>query len=293
MTPYVRIEDRFYPEAKGLRKHFDEQFANPLDVHENRFVWDFWNVPDQYCHLRTPAYHYFPEDQYETFHRYLVEWGRENLGCHDISPTWLSSYPEGSFQNVHVDEPHGPLAFVFSLTKSAKDFSGGETVISREKRVKGITRSKREVKTSPSKLFKRPIKVPAKFNRLVIFDPSFPHGVSETKGTKDPRKTRLVIHGWFVQPRPFWEGSLDVEEVQSEMDDLVSKISESKPLKTCSGYIGLRAHVSKSGEITEVDTLVSTLHTPSAVEIITEKVKEMRFAPQSEPSRLTIPLVFS
>lgn len=293
MTPYLRIEDRFYSKAKNLRRYFDDQFSDPLEVHENRFVWDFWNVPDQYCHLRTPAYHYFPEEQYEAFHRYLVEWGRENLGCHDISPTWLSSYPEGSFQNVHVDEPHGPLAFVFSLTKSTKDFSGGETVLSRERAVKGITRTKREVKASPLKLFKKPIKLSPDFNRLIVFDPSYPHGVSETKGTKDPRETRLVIHGWFVQPRPFWEGPLEAEEVQEAIDDLVLTVSESRILKSCFGYIGLRAGIAKTGEVTKVDTLVSTLNSDSSVQVISEMAQKMRFAPQSEPSQVTIPLIFS
>lgn len=293
MTPYIKLKNRFYPRAKVLREYFDNQFRNPLQVHENRFVWDYWNVPDQYCHLRTPAYHYFPEKDYEAFHRYLVEWGRENLGCHDISPTWLSSYPEGSFQNVHVDEPHGPLAFVFSLTKSSAAFTGGETIISREKKVKGITSSKRELKRPPLKVFKKPLKIEPSFNRLTVFDPSYPHGVSETKGTKDPRKSRLVIHGWFVQPRPFWEGPLEADEVQNGIDGLIDKISEAKELRSCMGYLGLRLQISETGQVVGIKTLVSTLNSEAALKQIISKSKEMKFSIQAEPSRLTIPLVFS
>jgi len=42
-----------------------------------------------------------------------------------------------------------------------------------------------------------------------VFDPRIPHGVRTVTGTHDPREGRLVIHGWFVQPRPFIRGPLD------------------------------------------------------------------------------------
>ena len=38
-------------------------------------------------------------------------------------------------------------------------------------------------------------RVPSPFNRLTVFDPRFPHGVREVRGTRDPRKGRLVLHG--------------------------------------------------------------------------------------------------
>ena len=41
-----------------------------------------------------------------------------------------------------------------------------------------------------------------------VFDPRIPHGVRQVTGTHDPREGRLVIHGWFVQPRPFVRGPL-------------------------------------------------------------------------------------
>src|SRR5690606_11307218 len=110
---------------------------------------------------------------------------------------------------------------VFSLTTSQKSFKGGRTIISKEKKLKGLTQRKKELRSAPLKIFKKFLSIPADFNRLIVFDPSFPHGVSETKGTKDPRHSRLVIHGWFVQPRPFWTGDLGVDEVQNQIDQVI------------------------------------------------------------------------
>lgn len=33
------------------------------------------------------------------------------------------------------------------------------------------------------------------FNQLTVFDPRFPHGVRPVHGTRDPMKSRLVLHG--------------------------------------------------------------------------------------------------
>ena len=124
------IVDRFAPQAQALRAVFDERFADPRRTNGDRFVWDYWHVPGQYTALRTPAYHYFPKPIYEAFHNHLVWWGRRNLGCHDVSPPWLSCYIEGCRQELHGDVPHGPWAFVFSLTPwQRRQFRGGETLM--------------------------------------------------------------------------------------------------------------------------------------------------------------------
>ena len=44
------------------------------------------------------------------------------------------------------------------------------------------------------------------FNRLTVFDGRYPHGVRPVEGTRDPLKARLVLHGWFTEPTPFFEG---------------------------------------------------------------------------------------
>ena len=46
------------------------------------------------------------------------------------------------------------------------------------------------------------------FNRMTVFDPRLPHGVSIVEGTRDPREGRLVLHGWFNEPAPFFSVSV-------------------------------------------------------------------------------------
>jgi len=90
MPRSYQLVERFAPEAAALRAIFDDRFADPRSTRGDRFVWDYWHVPNQYTHLRTPAWTYFPRALYTAFHRRLVAWGRATLGCHDISPPWLS-----------------------------------------------------------------------------------------------------------------------------------------------------------------------------------------------------------
>ena len=80
MSRSVQLVERFAPEAAALRAVFDERFADPRSTRGDRFVWDYWHVPGQYTHLRTPAWTYFPRSIYGALHQRLVAWGRETLG---------------------------------------------------------------------------------------------------------------------------------------------------------------------------------------------------------------------
>jgi hypothetical protein len=57
----------------------------------------------------------------------LIDLGT-SVGLTAISPPWMSLYTEGDTQNFHTDAPHGPLAFVLSLSREG-DFFGGETML--------------------------------------------------------------------------------------------------------------------------------------------------------------------
>lgn len=59
-----------------------------------------------------------------------MTYAREELGCAGVTPVWLSCYVDGCRQELHADVPHGPWAFVLSLTRwDARKFTGGETFI--------------------------------------------------------------------------------------------------------------------------------------------------------------------
>lgn len=258
--------DKFYKDARELRAEFDAKFAEPLHTHAERFVWDYWHVPGEYTHLRTPAYNYFESKRYQTFHRYLVQWGREHLGCHDISPPWLSCYVEGCKQEPHQDIPHGPLAFVFSLTPAKRKFRGGETFIQKPKAL-----------------------ITPDFNRLVLFNPSLLHGVREVKGTHDPRHGRLVIHGWFVNPRPFWVGPLKADQVRKALDQGLAQIPFAQ-LGLGSGFGAFRLSIDRQGRVHQVRTLIETFKHSSRVKKLLPYFTRFRFPKLDAKSSLTLPL---
>ena len=110
-------------------------------------------MPGQYTLLRTPAQDFFDAKLFRraalarcAFRPFrgaltsarlacskledaLLQYGREALGCGGISPIWLSYYVSGCRQELHADVPHGPWAFVLSLTPQQRAFTGGETMI--------------------------------------------------------------------------------------------------------------------------------------------------------------------
>jgi hypothetical protein len=297
----VLIVDDFSPEAPKLRDVFDARFENPRSTRADRFVWDYWHVPGQYTALRTPAWTYFPKAIYERFHRSLVTWGRETLGCHDISPPWLSLYIEGCKQELHGDLPHGPWAFVFSLTDwRTRTFAGGETLLVRDE-VLDFWQDFASVRGVEERELIRAIE--PRMNRLTVFDPRIPHGVRRVSGTHDPREGRLVMHGWFVQPRPFIAGPLSTSALGERIEGLGAKIGE---LLRASGDLAMAGLVSfafgvdRLGRVRDVRVLSDTTRVPRAGEPARKRViarirselSTWRFARQRGPSRVTLPLVF-
>ncbi len=293
------VVDRFSPQAAELRAHFEERFADPHRATSDRFVWDLWNVPGQYTALRTPAYAYFPKRAYDAFHQALVWWGRRTLGCHDVSPPWLSCYVNGCEQRWHSDVPHGPFAFVFSLTPSAKRFRGGQTLILKP----AILDFWRHF-GAPLRAFEEAEvldEVEPKFNRLTVFDPRLPHGVRRVDGSLEPRDGRLVIHGWFVQPRPFIEGPVRQAELARELrrlDAVVGKSLESG--LEVDGALSLTLTVAPGGQVVKAGVLVDTTRTVPEVEALRRALvrdvqraaRSFVFRPRSSASRIALPVLF-
>lgn len=294
----VLIVDEFSPEAARLRGVFDERFANPRSTRSDRFVWDWWHVPGQYTALRTPAWTYFPRPIYERFHRALVAWGRATLGCHDVSPPWLSLYVEGCKQELHGDLPHGPWAFVFSLTPwRGRVFDGGETLLLRDEvldfwadfaSVRGVEEAELIRAIEP------------RMNRLTVFDPRIPHGVRRVTGTHDPREGRLVVHGWFVQPRPFVEGPLPIKALGARIDELSARIGGYVGMLPVAGLASFAFAVDRAGRVRDVRVLSDTTRVPrtderarkALIRAIRTDLANWRFGAQRGPSRVTLPLVF-
>lgn len=302
MQKSVMTVDSFSADARKMRGVFESRFRDPLNARADRFVWDYWHVPGQYTALRTPAYHFFPKTMYDRFHNHLVWWGRRNLGCHDVSPPWMSCYVDGCKQELHGDLPHGPWAFVFSLTPwSARRFTGGETVLIRDEvldywnpesslRGRGLERAE---------IFRE---VPARFNRLTVFDPRIPHGVNEVRGVHDVLDGRLVIHGWFVQPRPFIEGPLGTKALQGLIDDLSGGLAGLfEAGLEVQGMTSLKFAVSRAGRTGRIEVLSSSLRSSERGSAATREVlkftkrflESARLPKQRAPSSVTLPLIFA
>lgn len=226
----------------------------------DRFVWDYWHVPGQYTHLRTPAWEYFPRALFRTFQERLAAWGRRNLGCRGLSPLWLSNYVEGCRQEWHADVPHGPWAFVFSLSVGhGRAFRGGETKLLRPETLRywdtfsAAGGGERE-RAGVVKL------VAPRFNRLTVFDPRVPHGVTEVKGTQDPREGRLVLHGWFSDPSPFAEGALTNAQVRRPVNEaLLGVRAMVNELGELHGTAAFRLRVSAAGKVSGVAALANSV----------------------------------
>jgi hypothetical protein len=294
----VIVVDRFAPEIRDLRAVFDARFAAPREAHADRFVWDYWHVPDQYTSLRTPAWTYFPRRLYARFHNRLVDWGRAQLGCHDISPPWLSLYVEGCRQELHGDLPHGPWAFVVSLTRwRGRRFRGGETLLLRDE-VHDFWHVFASVRSVEHGELVRC--VAPELGRLVVFDPRIPHGVRPVTGTHDPREGRLVIHGWFVQPRPFVRGALPVRALAARIAELTEQLAGWLAGLPIAGLVSIAFDVDRSGRVRAPRVLSDTTRVPrgderaraALVRRIRGAIASWRFARQRAPSHVTLPLVF-
>lgn len=296
---HILTKDNFYSGATKMRQHFESQFKNPRETKTQRFVWDYWHVPDQYTLLRTPAYYYFPKSVYESFHKYLVQWGRENLGCHDISAPWLSYYINGCSQSLHSDVPHGPWAYVFSLTPwRGRKWTGGETLVLKPQVLDYWNHFTQEKDRELNSFVDR---VPALFNRLTVFDPRFPHGVTEVRGTQDPLEARLVIHGWFVEPRPYVIGGLSTAAVQeglaAPLESLQNFIAE---LGDFHGTMSFRLEVNPEGSVKSFKILTNTVRGLDAHSVQSKELLrglkvifgQARFRKAKEGSQITVPLLF-
>lgn len=291
----VLTVENFAIEAPLLRQVFDERFEQPRSTRSDRFVWDWWHVPGQYTALRTPAWTYFPKPIYDAFHRRLVAWGRETLGCHDISPPWLSCYVDGCRQELHGDLPHGPFAFVYSLTNwRTRTFRGGETLLLRDEVLDYWQDFRSETSIEEPDLIRT---IEPRFGRLTVFDPRIPHGVREVTGTRDPREGRLVIHGWFVQPRPFIQGPLRAQELADRTEDLGRVLGTTTlPL---AGMIAFAFEVDRAGLPQQVRVLSDTTRVPIAderervrlVARLKRSIATWRFSKQRGTSRVTLPIV--
>ncbi len=287
---HLKVVDRFSRHARALRAVYDDRFRDPLQGSPDRFVWDYWHVPDQYTLLRTPAVRYFPRASLEGFLGELTDWGMRELGCRAVTIPWLSAYVDGCRQELHADNHHGPWAYVLSLSTGA--FRGGETLVMKPGVLdywKGF-RGDRGVELP--QLVDR---VEPRFNRLVAFDPRLPHGVTEVRGSHDPREARLVLHGWFTDPAPFYSGKLTARALEPVLNAGLAALPEFAARHgIADGLLSVRLRVRPDGRVASARRLASTLAGRDAAGFVREvlaRARGWKFGRARGPSEITFPVL--
>jgi hypothetical protein len=296
-TSHVRSVADFFAGAREMRAAFDERFATPRRGGRDRFVWDFWHVPNQYTYVRTFASSFFPSSLYARFVERLQSWGRETLGCSRILSPWLSYYVDGCRQELHTDVPHGPWAYVFSLTDwEGREFTGGETLLLEPWCLDYWRHYDPEASTEASSLLRL---IPAHFNQLTVFDPRLPHGVRPVEGTRDPLRSRVVLHGWFEAPTLASSPSVDAAGgARVARETHAALMAALRDLGAVTGLMVVRLDLGVEGGIRDMavlsDTLVSRVGDPAGPEAVRRTVRtrlgDLRCPPLSEPGWVVVPV---
>jgi hypothetical protein len=133
-----------------------------------------------------------------------------------------------------------------------------------------------------------------------VFDPRVPHGVRTVTGTHDPREGRLVVHGWFVQPRPFIQGPLASRELNPRIDELTRSLPAWIGELPIAGLLSVAFRVDRRGAVSAARVLSDTTRVPRGAEAarrrvvrrIRDAIAAWRFAKQRGGSAVTLPLVF-
>lgn len=294
---YLRTVQEFFDGAADMRAVVETRFGSPRGGARERFVWDFWHVPEQYTYLRTFAQQFFPAPLFARFVERLRSWGCDSLGCPQILSPWLSYYVDGCRQELHTDVPHGPWAYVFSLTDwEARGFAGGETMLLDP----WCLEYWRHYDPSRSPEFTSLVRlIPAHFNQLTVFDPRIPHGVRPVEGTRDPLRSRVVLHGWFEMPALTLSPALQrvggARVARAALDSLVETL---RTVAAVTGLVSARVAVGVDGTVADVtllsDTVVSRASDPAGPEavrrIVRARLGELRFPAPSEPAWAIVPV---
>ncbi len=285
---------RFSAVADRMRSQFEARFDDPIQASPGRFCWDFWTLGDQYRLLRTPAASFFEGKIFDEFLAELLDWGRKNLGCQMVSHPWLSAYVDGCQQRLHTDVPHGPFAFVLPLTpRKRRLFRGGETLLAKPTLYRSFHENRSGDSHEDGDLLDR---ISPEFNRLIVFDPRIPHGVERVEGVPSILESRLVLHGWFTEPRPMLEGALGFKKIMKPMDTFAHSLLDALAEGPYSGLLSLRLSIREDGSVDRIEVLTGSLLDSLGIPIPRRELSRLiRAAPAYFPTAkgntlLTLPL---
>lgn len=152
----------------------------------------------------------------------------------------------------------GPWAFVLSLTDwEARRFTGGETTILRPSTLDHWRGFDAAAGAETPQLLAL---VAPLLGQLAVFDPRLPHGVRMVEGCRDPRAARVVVHGWFAPPTPFFEGALEEDAATPALNAALGPLyQELAELPAVVGTLVARIGVQGDGRVAALSFLPHNL----------------------------------
>ena len=299
MLPGHTVIDDFFPEARELRAGIDAHFAEPAKHKpESHQVWNYWHVPGLYTYLRTSPEKVLPRALLERFFAKLRAVALFRYGLGEATWPYLSLYVAGCQQALHNDARNGRFGFVYSLTRwDERNFLGGETMILKEQDYFGsaaITQAH-----AGSGLYEL---VPARFNRLLLFDDRLPHAVPRIEGTMVPQEGRIVLHGHISEGPVAVTGALAQEAA-------AAVVGGARPtLERCAreagaglaGLVTLRLALDGEGAVVKDEVLFDRLlptalgaaAPEAAIAALRDILRKLAFPKADGSSLVTIPVPF-
>lgn len=299
MLPGYTVIDEFFPEARDLRAGIDAHFAEPAKHRpESHQVWNYWHVPGLYTYLRTSPEKVLPRALVERFLAKLRALALFRFGLGEVTWPYLSLYVAGCQQGLHNDSKNGRFGYVYSLTRwDERRFLGGETLIFKEQDYFGsaaITQA-----NAGLGLYEL---VPARFNRLLLFDDRLLHGVPRLEGTMVPQDGRIVMHGHVSEGPVAVTGALAqpaaaaaVEGARAAIDRCVQEAGAG-----LAGLVTVRLALDGEGAVAKDEVLFDRLLPTSrgaaepeaAIAALRAILKTLAFAKADGSSLVTIPVPF-
>jgi hypothetical protein len=299
MLPGYTVIDDFFAEAAALRSGIDAHFAEPAKHRpESHQVWNYWHVPGLYTYLRTSPEKVLPRALVERFVSRLRAMSLFRYGLGEVTWPYLSLYVAGCQQGLHNDAKNGRFGYVYSLTRwDERKFLGGETLIFKEQDYFGSS-----AVTLPNAGLGLYELVPARFNRLLLFDDRLLHAVPRLEGTMVPQDGRIVLHGHVSEGPVAVTGTLAREAAEAVVE------RERAALNRCvaeagaglAGLVTVRLTLDAEGKVLKDEILFDRLlptgrgaaDSAGAVAAVREFLKKLAFPEAEASSLVTVPVAF-
>jgi len=190
----TRVITNFWPRADEARARYERFMGDPgaHSFQSQHQCWDYWYMPEIYCYLRTDAVKVLGGDLIDDFLTRLEALCDSELNGVSPRSPWLSLHLDGMRHEIHNDSCNGVYGYVYSLTRNANSFSGGQTCVAREEVFDALEPRQPKAWQGYFEV------IPPVYNQLTLFDDRLPHMVPVVQGSMNPLEGRLCLTGHLI-----------------------------------------------------------------------------------------------